>query len=128
MDDKKNKKALMRRIAISLPAADMDEIEKFSQQKALSISEYARMLIHTGLLAEKNRIANTDNGNPALGQDQQPLLWKTLLSWELETRFLVRHLVETSVQKNSPEHRTLLETVKAKAQQKVEELLQTLIT
>jgi metal-responsive CopG/Arc/MetJ family transcriptional regulator len=53
MDNKKNKKALLRRIAISLPAADLEEIEKLSQQRALSVSEYARTLIRTGLLTEK---------------------------------------------------------------------------
>ena len=51
-----------------------------------------------------------------------------MLSWELETRFLVRHLVAEWIQKNSPEHRMLLETAKAKAQARVEELLQTFIT
>lgn len=127
MDNKKNKKALMRRIAISLPAEDLEEIEKLSQQKALSVSEYARMLIHTGLIAEKNMATHTHDGNPPLGRDQPSLLWKTLLSWELETRFLVRHLTEEWIQKNSPEHRALLETAKAKAQERVEELLQTLI-
>ncbi len=126
MDNKKNKKALMRRIAISLPTVDLEEIEKFSQQKALSVSEYARMLIRTGLLTEKNMATHTGYNNPPLNQDQLSLLWKTLLSWELETRFLVRHIVEEWIQKNSPEHRALLKTAKAKAQERVEELLQTL--
>lgn len=116
----------MRRIAISLPAADLDELEKLSQQKALSVSEFARMLIHMGLLTERNTATDTNYNNPPLSRDQPSLLWKTLLSWELETRFLVRHLTEEWIQKNSPEHRTLLETAKAKAQARVEELLQTL--
>lgn len=116
----------MRRIAISLPTADLEEIKKLSQLKALSVSEYARMLIRTGLLTEKNMATHMDYGNLPLNQDQQSLLWKTLLSWELETRFLVRHLAEEWIQKNSPEHRTLLATAKAKAQTRVEELLQTL--
>lgn len=126
MDSQKNKKTLMRRIAISLPAADLEEIEKLSQLKALSMSEYARMLIRTGLLTEKNMANDTDCNNPSLNRDQPSLLWKTMLSWELETRFLVRHLAEEWIQKNSPEHWALLETAKAKAQKRVEELLQTL--
>ncbi len=117
----------MRRIAISLPAADLDELEKLSQQKALSVSEYARMLIHTGLLAETNRANHIDSSNSLLNQSQQSFLWKTLLSWELETRFLVRHLTEEWIQKNSPEQGALLETAKAKAHERVKELLQSLI-
>jgi hypothetical protein len=72
-------------------------------------------------------VTHTGYNNSPLNQDRQPLLWKTLLSWELETRFLVRHLAEEWIQKNSPEHRMLLETAKAKAQARVEELLQTLM-
>ena len=104
MDNKKNEKTLMHRIAISLPAADLNEIEKISQQKALSVSEYARMLIHIGLATEKSMVNNVDFSNPFLNRNQPLLLWKTLLSWELETRFLVRHLAEEWIQKNSPEH------------------------
>lgn len=44
----------MRRITLSLPVEDLEYIEKLSQQKALSISEYARMLIRQGLNVEKN--------------------------------------------------------------------------
>jgi hypothetical protein len=128
MNNKKNKKALTHRIAISLPAADLEEIKKLSQQRALSVSEYARMLIRIGLLIEKNRAIDIGYSYSPLNQNQPSLLWKTLLSWELETRFLVRHLTEEWIQKNSPEHRALLETAKEKAQARVEELLQTFIT
>lgn len=128
MDNKKNNKALLRRIAVSLPAADLAEIKKRSEQKALSVSEYARTLIRTGLLTEKNTAIDTGCGHPPFNQNQPSLLWKTLLSWELETRFLVRHLAEEWIQKNSPEQQRLLETAKLKAQERVEELLQTLMT
>ena len=60
----------MRRIAISLPAADLDELEKLPQQKALSVSEYARMLIRTGLLTEKNMVNHTDYSSPSINRNQ----------------------------------------------------------
>lgn len=126
MDNKKNKKALLQRIAVSLTAADLAEIKKRSQQKALSVSEYARMLIHIGLATEKNMVNNVDFSNPSLSRNQPWSLWKTMLSWELETRFLVRHLTEEWIQKNSPENQALLDAAKVKAQARVEELLQTL--
>lgn len=112
----------MRRITISLPDEDLEYIEKCAQKKGLSASEYARTLIKLGLTIEKNW-GGTDPLNHALDLDQQKFLWKTLLAWELETRYLVRHLVEERNQKNS-EQQELLETAKIKAQERVEELLQ----
>ena len=66
----------------------------------------------------------TDPLNHALDLEQQKFLWKTLLAWELETRYLVRHLVEERTQKNPGQQEGLLETAKIKAQERVAELLQ----
>ena len=113
----------MRRITISLPDEDLEYIEKYSQKKALSAAEYIRTLVRLGLTIEKNR-GTTDPLNYALDLEQQKTLWKTLLAWELETRYLVRHLVEEKIQKNSGQQGELLETAKIKAQERVAELLQ----
>lgn len=113
----------MRRITISLPEEDLKYIEKCSQQKALSAAEYIRTLIKLGLTVEKNS-GVTDPLNYAPDLEHQKLLWKTLLVWELETRYLVRHLVEEGIQKNSGQQTALLETAKIKAQERVAELLQ----
>ena len=88
----------MRRITISLPDEDLEYIEKYSQKKALSAAEYIRTLVRLGLTIEKNR-GTTDPLNYALDLEQQKTLWKTLLAWELETRYLVRHLVEEKIKK-----------------------------
>src|SRR5271165_3982638 len=99
----------MARITISLPDEDLEYIENHAQQKALSASEYTRTLIKLGLTIEKNSGA-IDPLNYAMDLEQQKLLWKTLLVWELETRYLVRHLVEERTQKNPGQQGGLLET------------------
>ncbi len=103
----------MARITISLPDEDLEYIEKHAQKKALSASEYARTLIKLCLTIEKS-LGATDPVNHFSDLEQQKFLWKTMLTWELETRYLVRHLVDEG----------LLETAKIKAQERVEELLQ----
>lgn len=112
----------MARITISLPDEDLEYIENHAQKKALSASEYARTLIRLGLTIEKDSGA-TDPLNHTLDLEQQKFLWKTLLTWELETRYLVRHLVEEGTQKNAGQQEELLETAKIKAQERVAELL-----
>lgn len=113
----------MRRITLSLPVKDLEYIEKLSQQKALSTSEYARMLIRLGLNVEKN-VDSKNKTHLPLNLEQQKFLWQTLLSWELETRYLIRHLIEENMQQDSGKQDSLLETAKIKAQERVEELLQ----
>lgn len=113
----------MARITITLPDEDLESIENYAQKKALSAAEYARTLIKLGLTVEKN-LGTTDPLNHALDIEQQKFLWKTLLTWELETRYLVRHLVEERNQKNPEQQERLLETAKIKAQERVAELLQ----
>jgi hypothetical protein len=123
MELNKKTEVIMPRITISLPDEDLDYIEKCAQQKALSASEYARTLIKLGLTIEKN-LGATDPLNHVLDLEKQNLLWKTLLAWELETRYLVRHLVEERIPKNPGQQEGLLETAKIKAQERVDELLQ----
>lgn len=113
----------MPRITLSLPTEDLEYLKKYSQQKALSASKYARMLIKLGITVEKNG-GLMDSHPHTLYDERQRFLWKTLLSWGLETRYLVRHLVEEKAQKNPEQQNELLETAKIKAQERVEELLQ----
>lgn len=113
----------MRRITISLLEEDLKYIEKCAQKKSLSAAEYIRTLTKLGLTVEQNS-GMIDILNSALELEQQKLFWKTLLTWELEIRYLVRHLVEEGIQKNSGQQNGLLETAKIKAQERVAELLQ----
>lgn len=114
----------MPRITLTLPDEDLKYIEKYAQQKALSASEYTRMLIRLGITTEKNS-GLPDFKKPPLDLENQHFLWKILLTWELETRYLVRHLVEEKIQNNFGQPAELLEMAKIKAQEKVKELLQT---
>lgn len=60
--------------------------------------------------------------------DEQILLWKTQLAWQLETCLLVRHLVDTLTQASLKERNSLLNEAKEKAQVQIQTLLKPLET
>ena len=117
----------MKRITISIPPEDLEKIERLAQQKGLILSECLRMLIHIGFTVEE-AVSEKNQGErpPFLSMDEQILLWKTQLAWQLETCLLVRHLVDTLTQASLKERNSLLNEAKEKAQVQIHAFLQPL--
>lgn len=114
----------MKRITISIPPEDLEKIERLAQQKGLILSECLRMLIRIGFAVEE--AATEENGGKRskfLSVDEQILLWKTQLTWQQETRLLLRHLFDTLIQASLKDRDTLLEDAQQKAQNLVETFL-----
>lgn len=114
----------MKRITISIPPEDLEKIERLAQQKGLILSECLRMLIRIGFAVEE--AATEENSNKRsqfLNVDEQILLWETQLTWQQETRLLVRHLVDTLIQASLKDRDALLEDAKQKAQSLVGTLM-----
>lgn len=117
----------MRRITISIPPEDLEKIERLAQQKGLILSECLRMLIRIGFTVEEAAAEkNHSERPPFLSIEKQILLWKTQLTWQQETRLLVRHLVDTLTQASLKDRDTLLEDAKQKASTAAQNLLQKL--
>jgi len=115
----------MRRITISIPSPDLEKIERLASQKGLVLSECLRMLIRIGFTVEEAALEKTgDEHQKFLSVDEQILLWKTQLAWQLETRLLVRHLVDTLTQAGLERRNELFEEAKQKALNQVQALLQ----
>lgn len=115
----------MKRITISIPPEDLEKTERLAQQKGLILSECLRMLIRIGLTIEEAAAEKNQSERPTfLTTDEQILLWKTQLTWQQETRLLVRHLVDTLTQASLTDRNVLLNDAQQKAESRIEALLQ----
>src|SRR5471030_1121022 len=112
----------MRRITFRLSQSDFEKIEQLAQQKALDIAEIIRMLVHIGLTVEEAAADNQPNCNDHISPQEQKFLWKTMLTWELESRYLLRHLVDNLIQGHAEHRGELMEETKQQAEAHVNQL------
>lgn len=116
----------MPRITVSLPDSDFGKITAAAKKKAVSLSEYFRTLIQIGLAVEETAAENTAGNTHAMDLAQQKVLWKNMLEWQLEARYLVRHLADTLTPANAEQRNQLLQEAKQKAESRVNEILRAL--
>ena len=112
----------MRRITFRLSQSDFEKVEQLAQQKALDIAEIIRMLVHIGLTVEEAAADNADKDGGPMNWQEQQFLWKTILTWGLESRYLLRHLVDNLIQGHTNNRAALMEESKQQAEAYVSKL------
>jgi hypothetical protein len=114
---------IMRPITFRLSQSDFEKIEQLAQKKALDMAEIIRMLVHIGLTVEEAATDNSADGHDHISPQEQKFLWKTMLTWELESRYLLRHLVDNLIQGQAENRTALMEESKHQAEVYVNQLL-----
>lgn len=88
----------MAQYCVSLPEEFHQRLKLGAKKKHLSLSQYLRELVESGLEVERlteASMGNSGNGQDAIfSPDKQKVLWKNLLAWSLESRILIRGLFE----------------------------------
>lgn len=116
----------MYRLTINLSDVDFEKIQKNAKNKSLSLSEYGRKLIDFGLQAEQVMAAKGMNDTPlstsSLSINEPELskkILKNLLAWQLESRFLIRSIVEQDYNDVKVQSTDLLTQAKKIARQQI---------
>lgn len=114
----------MYRTSIGIKDDDFKKIKEIADKKSLDISEYIRTLIRIGLkveiAAETSPVVQPGQTNHHSETETQ---LKTLLTWGLESRYLIRYLIKTNLQETIEQRKLFLKEAKEKAALRIEELL-----
>lgn len=120
----------MQPLTIRLQEEELEKIKQLANHKKIPfLSEYIRSLIQIGLQVEEateqfapnsnsQNISNTD-----LLQSNDESLWEKMLIWELESRYLIRYLVDRLPEETDGQHRSFIKKAHEKAESHVAQLL-----
>lgn len=118
----------MQRVTISLPEDLLQELEENATVRGMSLAKYLRELIEQNhqLSEAKERKPRAINEAPAtkLPAETDVDFLKYHLEWTLESRYLLRYLIDSLEQQSSEKRATVLSTATEKAQKLVAELLE----
>src|SRR3990172_13321810 len=87
----------MHRITITFPKNDFIQLQNSATIKGISLAQYIRDLVDIGYLAEETAAQQDSNGvknNIVSKLDDVKELWKNNLLCALESRYLIRYLVD----------------------------------
>ena len=97
-----------------------------ASNKDILLAKYARELIELGLKIEEatelNQQSDGENGLENLSEDLKNLL-QTLMTWGLETKFLVQFLVENKIGTGADKSLDFMDQAKEKAKSYVKKLI-----
>lgn len=115
----------MQRTSIGIPDDDYQKILAQAAQKSLAVADYLRHLILLGLKVEaaaENHSSDSETENAAsLDRAQQNQKnHKKLLCWGLESRYLIRYLIQNGYQQSLEQRNTFLAAAKQKAELQVD--------
>jgi hypothetical protein len=117
----------MRRITINFPQAAFEQLQKNAIKKEVSLAYYLRELVEIGRQVEEaaslQKEAAEQKNNADFLPESDAHLWKHDLLWTLESRYLLRYLVDNMSDQSAEKREAVLGTAKEKAQVLVEELL-----
>ncbi len=118
----------MQRVTISLPEDHLQELEENAATRGMSLAKYLRGLIeqnHRLSEAKEKKIHTIDEASATKlpAQTDAPFL-KYHLEWALESRYLLRYLIDSLAQQSSEKRATVLSTATERAQKLVAELLE----
>lgn len=122
----------MHRITIRLNEEDFKKIQRYaSRKKNLFLSEYMRSLIQTGLQVEEatEKTQSTMDAHTITSPDSTKVLdehqhlWKNMLIWGLESRYLIRYIVDKLPKETAEQHKNYMDKAKKKAELRIAELL-----
>ncbi|MFT3741089.1 MAG: hypothetical protein QM752_00125 [Gammaproteobacteria bacterium] len=118
----------MPRITISFCDKDFVKLKNFAQGKGLSFAEYLRKLVEVGSRLESleahPQLTNACAETYQLPGQLHNELWKQGLLCALESRYLLRYLVDNLTSQPQEKRDTVLEAVKEKAQEFVKKLME----
>ncbi len=118
----------MQRITISLPEDLLQELEGNAAVRGMPLAKYLRGLIEQNCQlsgAKENKLRTIDKA-PAtkLPTQTDATFLKYHLEWALESRYLLRYLIDSLEQQSSEKRATVLSTATERAQKLVAELLE----
>lgn len=109
----------MKQLCIRFDEKTFDDLSDNAQKKALTLSEYVRRLVEIGLRVEM--VASKNSGKTS--EDETKELWQKELSWTLETRFLIRFLVEKLLTSDDKSNMQFMKEARIKAENYVSGML-----
>lgn len=107
----------MQRTSIGIPDDDYKKIQAQAAKKSLSVAEYMRHLILLGLKVED---AAENHSHDPSEDFASPGLQKKLLTWGLESRYLIRYLIQNGFQHSLEKRNAFLMEAKEKAALRVQ--------
>jgi len=115
----------MRRITVNFSDSYFNHLQESARDKGISLAHYARGLIDFGRQVEEATAQSTaldgakNKAVPKLDETKE--LWKNSLLCVLESRYLLRYLVDNLTHLPSEKRDVVLNVVKEKAQSLVTE-------
>jgi hypothetical protein len=95
---------LMIRISITFYDEVHEKLKDGANKKNVSLAQHIRELVEIGSRVEESAAKKQDGDAGELNKidnlNELKSLWKNSLSWGLETRYLIRYLVENMSEKN----------------------------
>lgn len=113
----------MSQIPVGFPKKIEEKLRQTAKKRGVTLSHYIRELVEIGLQVEESAAKNLSEKNVIEMQNLQMDLWENSLAWELESRYLLRYLVEQTSLNDKQKANYILETAKSKAEAFVKGLL-----
>ena len=116
----------MHRITITFPENDFVQLQNIATKQWISLAQYIRDLVDIGYQVEAAitpQVSNDVNNNTVLHLGDAKELWKTSLLCVLESRYLIRYLVDNLTNQTAEEREVVINAVKEKSQSLVAELV-----
>ena len=110
----------MKRSSINISEDDYKKIQAQAEKKSIALADYIRHLIQLGLKVEE-AAEHHASGHSNYSASLEPQ--KKLLTWELESRYLIRYLIQNGFERSLDERNAFLKEAKQKAISRVEALL-----
>ena len=107
----------MKRSSINISNDDYKKIQAQAKKKSLVPADYIRHLIQLGLKVEE-AAENHSTGHSKQSASLDPQ--KKLLTWELESRYLIRYLIQNGFERSLDERNAFLKEAQQKASSRIE--------
>jgi hypothetical protein len=113
----------MARITITLAETQLEKIKTLAEQRSITLSHCSTHLIDLGLHVEdasrqpKALVEGTLTSSPHIQQPNKQ--WQKLLTWSLESRYLIRYLIMRSSQESVKQRNAFTVEAKQKASDRV---------
>ncbi len=117
----------MARLTITLTDAQLEKIKALTEQRSMTLSHCSTHLIDLGLRVEdasrqpKALAEGALTSSPHIQQSNRQ--WQKLLTWALESRYLIRYLITRSSQESVEQRRAFTVEAKQKASDRVDQFI-----
>lgn len=111
----------MPRLTISLTDEQFNKIKILAKNKSMSLSYYGSSLLDIGLRVEQAVLETQKHPTTPIDLNTSECIWKTLLTWELESRYLMRYLIKNGHYESTEQRNAFLREAKEKAAIRIDE-------